>query len=58
MADKKTIERIMAEGFLPDPSLQWEQKGPRALEYIAFYLSRIDRTLASIDRKLVKKTKR
>lgn len=58
MADKKTIERIMAEGFLPDPSLRWEQKGPRALEYIAFYLSRIDRTLAAINRKLAKRANR
>lgn len=47
MPDKKATQRIMATRLLPDSTI-----GPRALEYIAFYLCHIDLTLSNINREL------
>ncbi len=43
--DPRLIEERMAQGFLPDETVQLEFRSPRALEYIAFYMGRIDKKL-------------
>lgn len=41
----KMLEARMARGFLPSDTTQTELRGPVALEYIAFYMGRIDKKL-------------
>ena len=48
MPTRKEIEEKMAEGFLPDESIAQEFRAARALEYIAFYMGRIDQNLARL----------
>ena len=46
--DKAILEEKMAQGFLPEQHTQLDFRGPIALEYIAFFLGRIDKKLGLI----------
>ena len=48
MPTRKETEEKMAAGFLPDDNTQQDFRAAIALEYIAFYMGRIDKNLARL----------
>ena len=55
MTDPETIKERMEQGFLPDPDVTDPAlRIANALEYVAFFLTRIDQKLAVIQEVLSK----
>ena len=48
MTDPDILRERMLKGFLPDADTLLDQRAPRALEYIAFYLGEINNKLGQI----------
>lgn len=48
MPTREQIEQTMADGFLPNENIGQQFRAAHALEYIAFYMGRIDKNLARL----------
>ena len=46
--DRKSVEAIMEQGFVPDLNADVDRRAAIALEYIAFALTRMDRNLKEL----------